>query len=242
MPEAKQPFDASKHLTNLKGKDYLEVKYRLVWFRGEHPKGSIRTKLVDRATGAALMKAFVYHDDGTLLATGYGSETSSDFGDYLEKAETKAIGRALGAAGYGTQFTDDFDFGAEERGKVVDSPVVRTPATTTPQRPTSTPAATPARDVNTQTGEITNDPLCPDCGGQMWDNRAKKASGEYAANRPDFSCKKRAGNPDCKGAIWPSKEAHPREDDAARTLTTEEEVNQYFGGTSNEPPYQDSDR
>ena len=123
-----------------------------------------------------------------------------------------------------------------------DGTAASTPATTTPQRPTSAPAATPAREVNTQTGEITNDPLCPDCGGQMWDNRAKKASGEYAANRPDFSCKKRAGNPDCKGAIWPPKDVHPREDDAARTLTTEEEVNQYFGGVDSEPPYQDSDQ
>src|SRR4051794_22145371 len=101
MPEIKPTFEASKHLTNLKGKDYLEVKYRLVWFRSEHPKGSIRTKLVERVTGAALMRAAVYDGDGVLLATGYGSETSSDFGDYLEKAETKAIGRALGAAGYG---------------------------------------------------------------------------------------------------------------------------------------------
>ncbi len=123
-----------------------------------------------------------------------------------------------------------------------DGTAASTPATTTPQRPISTPAATPVREVNAQTGEITNDPLCPDCGGQMWDNRAKKASGEYAANRPDFSCKKRAGNPDCKGAIWPPKGAHPREDDAARSLTTEEEVNQYFGGVDSEPPYQDSDR
>lgn len=123
------------------------------------------------------------------------------------------------------------------------SPATQRPST--PQRPTSTPAATPAREVNTQTGELTNDPLCPDCGGQMWDNRAKKASGEYAANRPDFSCKKRAGNPDCKGAIWPPKDqadGRQREDDAARSLSTEEEVNQYFGGASNEPPYQDSDR
>ncbi len=110
------------------------------------------------------------------------------------------------------------------------------------QRPTSTPAATPAREVNTQTVELINDPLCPDCGGRMWDNRAKKASGEYAPNRPDFSCKKRAGNPDCKGAIWPAKDAHPREDDAARSLSMEEEVNQYFGGVDSEPPYQDSDR
>ena len=127
-----------------------------------------------------------------------------------------------------------------------DGTAASTPASATrpatPQRPTGTPAATPVRELNTQASDATDVPLCPDCGGQMWDNRAKKASGEYAANRPDFSCKKRAGNPDCKGAIWPSKDAHPREDDAARSLSTEEEVNQYFGGTSNEPPYEDSDR
>src|SRR3546814_7260726 len=56
-------------------------------------------------------------------ATGYGSETPKDFGDYIEKAETKAIGRALGALGFGTQFTDDFDEGHERNGErnVVDS-------------------------------------------------------------------------------------------------------------------------
>lgn len=42
---------------------------------------------------------------------------------------------------------------------------------------------------------------CPTCSGDMWDNRAKKASGEWASNRPDFSCKDRG----CKGAIWPPK-------------------------------------
>ncbi|HKG29607.1 MAG TPA: hypothetical protein VKB01_10775, partial [Thermomicrobiales bacterium] len=39
-------------------------------------------------------------------ATGYGSETASDFPDFIEKAETKAIGRALNALGYGAQFGD----------------------------------------------------------------------------------------------------------------------------------------
>jgi len=112
------------------------------------------------------------------------------------------------------------------------------PVATSTAPSTSTAPATP-RPTAPPTSAT---PACPDCGGQMWDNRAKKASGEYAANRPDFSCKKRGSDPECKGAIWPSKEAHPREDDAARSLSTEEEVNQYFGGTSNEPPYQDSDR
>ena len=55
-------------------------------------------------------------------ATGWGSESSGDFRDYLEKAETKAIGRALAALGFGTQFCPDFEFGAAA-GRVVDSPV-----------------------------------------------------------------------------------------------------------------------
>lgn len=133
-----------------------------------------------------------------------------------------------------------------------DGTAASTPANTTqpsaPQRPTSAPAAMPVREVNTQTGEITNDPLCPDCGGQMWDNRAKKASGEYAANRPDFSCKKRGGNPDCKGAIWPPKDqadGRQREDDGMRTRSTVDELAdideaaEIFGDM---PPYRDSDR
>ena len=30
-------FNPNDHLINLKGKHYLEVKWRLVWFRMEHP-------------------------------------------------------------------------------------------------------------------------------------------------------------------------------------------------------------
>ncbi len=40
---------------------------------------------------------------------------------------------------------------------------------------------------------------CPDCGGPMWDNRAKKESGEYKANRADLSCKDKDG---CGKGIW----------------------------------------
>lgn len=42
---------------------------------------------------------------------------------------------------------------------------------------------------------------CPTCQGPTWDNRAKKASGEFKAKSPDFSCKNKA----CGGAIWPEK-------------------------------------
>lgn len=45
-------------------------------------------------------------------------------------------------------------------------------------------------------------PSCPKCDGAMWDNRQKKASGEFKATAPDFSCKDKA----CGGKVWPKKE------------------------------------
>ena len=75
--------------------------------------------------GFALFRAEVEIPNGG-KATGWGSETVRDFHDYIEAAETKAIGRALAALGYGTQFCSDFDFSANARpgkAQVVDAPV-----------------------------------------------------------------------------------------------------------------------
>jgi hypothetical protein len=105
-------FDASKYLTNLNGRDYLEVKWRLLWLRTEHPDAVIETELVKHGGGLALFRARVAVP-GAGIATGWGSETADDFGEYIEKAETKALGRALAALGYGTQFCEDFDFSAQ---------------------------------------------------------------------------------------------------------------------------------
>src|SRR3990167_10078732 len=123
MPDGNGKFDPSAHLTDIQGKDYLEVKWRLAWLRSEQPNAFLETALVDREDGFALFKATVTLPDGG-SATGYGAETVSDFGDFIEKAETKAIGRALAALGFGTQFCEDFD----EGGAVTDAPVVRTSA------------------------------------------------------------------------------------------------------------------
>ena len=113
-------FDASKYLTKLHDKDYLEVKWRLLWLRTEHPDASIVTEMVERQGNFAIFKATVSIPNGG-DATGWGSEDVEDFGDFIEKAETKAIGRALAALGFGTQFCEDFN----EDGTVTDSPVQR---------------------------------------------------------------------------------------------------------------------
>lgn len=114
-------FDPTRYLTKVSGRDYLEVKWRLVWLRSVHPDAQIETELVEHRNNMAVFRARVTIPSGA-SATGWGSEGTEDFGDYLEKAETKALGRALAALGFGTQFCWDFDFGADQQ-RIVDSPV-----------------------------------------------------------------------------------------------------------------------
>jgi hypothetical protein len=118
-------FDPSKYLTRVSGSDYLEVKWRLVWLRQRHPDAVIETQLVEHEGDSAIFRASVSIPGGG-SSTGWGSEHAGDFRDYIEKAETKAIGRALAALGFGTQFCPDFEFGAGAGSgslKVVDAPV-----------------------------------------------------------------------------------------------------------------------
>lgn len=106
---------------DLKGKPYLQVAYRLVWFREEHPDWTIMTDFteLDTEKRQAVAKASVTTPDGKIVATAHKMETASGFADYLEKAETGAIGRALALCGYGTQFAPEID----EGDRIVDSPV-----------------------------------------------------------------------------------------------------------------------
>jgi hypothetical protein len=145
-------FNPREHLIQLKSregsKDYLPVQWRLVWFREMCPNGTIETEIVHldleketeeevfvwnsekrrseksvkTARGVAVVRA-VARDGKGGIATGTKMEKAAAFGDYLEKAETGAIGRALAALGYGTQFAPDLD----EAQRIVDAPVDRTP-------------------------------------------------------------------------------------------------------------------
>jgi hypothetical protein len=123
-------FKPEEHFRKLKGQNYLEIKWRVVWFREEHPSGWIKTELLahDPQGGLAVFKAEAGYVDGdgrAVVATGHGDETRTDFGDFLTKAETKAIGRALALLGYGTQFAQELDEDLEKGGvsAAADSPV-----------------------------------------------------------------------------------------------------------------------
>ncbi len=114
-------FEPGRHLTRINGAEYLEVKWRLVWLREQHPNAIVETTLHAADDRQAIFKATVSIPGGG-SATGWGSESPNDFRDFLEKAETKALGRALAALGFGTQFCPDHEFGADQQ-RVVDSPV-----------------------------------------------------------------------------------------------------------------------
>lgn len=114
-------FEPGKYLTSIGGADYLEVKWRLYWLRTEHPDAVIETELYADNGERAIFKASVRIPQGG-SATGWGDETIADFRDYLCKAESKALGRALAALGFGTQFAIDLD---EAPARPADSPVRR---------------------------------------------------------------------------------------------------------------------
>jgi hypothetical protein len=108
-------FDVKKHLITVQGgREYLPVAYRLVWFREEHPDWGVETEalVMDPERGVFVFRARVHDADGRLVASGSKMETVRGFPDACEKAETGAIGRALGVLGYGTQFCPGFDDGA----------------------------------------------------------------------------------------------------------------------------------
>ena len=89
----------NEHMMKLKGKDYLQVMWRLVWFREDHPNYGLDTVLLESDENHAVFTAKITDETGRPLCSGHGSESTRDFGDYLEKAEPKAVGRALAMLG-----------------------------------------------------------------------------------------------------------------------------------------------
>lgn len=130
-------------LTNLKGKDYLMVAYRIQWFSEEVPSFHINTQflVLDDVQTVAQVTVIVLNEQGQAVRKAVGSkrETKADFGDHMEKAETGALGRALIQLGYGTQYAlADLD----EGHRIVDSPLVDTkPSTINKEATVAQPSA-----------------------------------------------------------------------------------------------------
>lgn len=92
-------------------RQYLPVPNRVQWFRGEHPSWTIDTDVIrlEWEAGYVVMRAEVRNDEGRVIAAGTKTETRKGFADFVEKAETGAVGRALARAGYGTEDALDLE-------------------------------------------------------------------------------------------------------------------------------------
>ena len=92
---------------DIKGKQYTEVKDRVMFFRmSEQYKGwKIVTEFPQLDEKIAICKASIYDKDGSLVSTGTAMEkASSGFinkESHVENAETSSVGRALGFLGIG---------------------------------------------------------------------------------------------------------------------------------------------
>ena len=132
-------FNPREHLITIKNRqgatEYLPVQHRVAWFRAECPEGTIETellhldldreteeevfiwnaekrrseKVVKTAKGLAIFRATAKDGKGG-SATATKMEKAAAFPDFVTKAETGAIGRALALLGYGTQFVGPEEF------------------------------------------------------------------------------------------------------------------------------------
>lgn len=138
-------------LLDMKGKDYLQIAQRLVWFREELPKWRIETEFFQLTEKYAIARATIRNESGEIMATAHKREDAGHFGDFIEKAETGAIGRALAYVGYGTQFCADevesSTLTLDEGSRIADAPVTAT------KKIKSVTLAEPARPMKAQVEE-----------------------------------------------------------------------------------------
>ena len=169
-------FNPNEHLTQIKtregARDYLPVQWRIVWFREVYPHGTITTEMmhldIDRDVEAETFgwnsearrsermtkhaKGFVvFHavvdDGGGGRAEGTKSENAASFPDYIEKAETGAIGRALAALGFGTQFAGELSEGEKAEQSVQQT--AKTSSAPAPSQQTAKTTSVPMASAET---------------------------------------------------------------------------------------------
>lgn len=156
-----KPFNPNDYMLKLQGKNYLPVAARIAWLNAEFPhlfsievvnyEHSTTTRTFGSGPTAktcevreAIYRMRVTFPNGTYVEGDKG-ETDIDFGDYREKAQTGALGRALAMAGYGTLNAPEFDESATtSRASGIDG--VRIVDAPQPVRPVTQIVATPGAD------------------------------------------------------------------------------------------------
>lgn len=103
LEELKDQNPLEKAITLNDGSPYLEVNYRIAWMRREHPEWRIKKKLLSFTNSFAVMQCVVTDEAGNVLSTSHARRQYQEDEmkrQFLECAETAAVGRALSLLGY----------------------------------------------------------------------------------------------------------------------------------------------
>ena len=90
---------------DIKGKDYVMVNERILYFRANFPEHKIQTRMLSNENGICIFHCAIVNDKNEIVATGHAYEkegsTYINKTSYIENCETSAVGRALGMMGIG---------------------------------------------------------------------------------------------------------------------------------------------
>lgn len=100
-------FNPQDHIRQLEdGRDYLDLKWRLLWLRTREPEASIETQVVPSDDDEIVCRATITIRSGASVSA-HGSARRSDDEAAIETAENRALSRALASLGIGTEYLDD---------------------------------------------------------------------------------------------------------------------------------------
>ena len=161
----KTPKGTELPLMNLKGKEYMQIMYRWMWFEEENERYDVSTDFIklddDHAIARCTISVLEDTSAGVRVVrkvTEYKKEELKHFPDFVEKAASGAAGRALIALGYGTQFAAaDLD----EGDRIVDSPVTVVAKTTAALKPAAKKEATTTVTSETSTDDTVSAATAP---------------------------------------------------------------------------------
>jgi hypothetical protein len=104
-----QTFIHNFKTTNIKGKEYVEVNQRILYFRNNpaYSGWSLESEVVHLDDQSCVIRAIAKDKEGRVIATGFAQEdrTSSNINktSYVENCETSAWGRCLANIGIGIE-------------------------------------------------------------------------------------------------------------------------------------------
>ena len=182
-----KPQAKDNGIVNIHGREYKTVALRVQEFRTEHTiedGWAIVTRIVGLDEKTVVVEAKIVTPAGIVVGLDYAEEVrgSSTINrtSALENCCTSAIGRALSACGFGGSEYASADelVRALEQQAAAPAP---TPESLTKRTQGLRPAAAGQQ-------------ACPDCAGEMWDNRTDKRN----PRSPDYKCKDKT----CGKGVW----------------------------------------